>query len=198
MPISFPSPPEQSVLVLQEAIEKIFRIPLLNQIFANRIVQLDDLEISFAHRIYSARLDYLAEGTGLERVILSSWRYLIGSSLSSNKLVAEVNVDSSGEKHIFSQVCDDPACRSLDSIFKKAIADLSVANQDLIFQVLRVPALLVSFIWFRSQSEDNDLFVALPSVSNFIEARRYGKQELVQELQNLAREKLANSTTKTN
>jgi hypothetical protein len=124
------------------------------------------------HPVYLLLLPDILAGRGLAAARLVSWRYLLmqGSEAVAS---AEVNTDSSQERHSFASVHHGYDNRAiLDAVAQLEVSPVSAAG-DFELRLLRIPALMTVAVWFYGASGIGLLMAIPPANSYFVQREIY-------------------------
>jgi hypothetical protein len=181
MPLDFPSPPQESLVSLQEGLQ---RLPARNKYaFATEAAGGQPPSISLAHEVFVLNPQDVVAGKGLDSATATSWRYILnqqaaGAFGNSSTATAEVVYD--GGAHVFSNLQHGSVGNATRQAIEVASKLPAVQNGAFDLRVLRMPATRVDSVWLKSKSGSGDIVVPIRSAIETLSAfRAYDSEEFL-------------------
>ncbi|HET7544089.1 MAG TPA: hypothetical protein VFK05_29660 [Polyangiaceae bacterium] len=187
MPLRFQNPPDASFERLTEALGTAASGAVGMKTARS---SLPTVGLTRPHPVYALGLEQIVQGGDLSHVKPVGWRYFIEGS-DGKTVAAEVYLTHQPPGHRMGALNRGKSVEgTLDQLAKaNNDARFSAATYDV--QLLRVPALCLSFLWLKAPEDHGDSFVAIePTFSPFSAGEVCSVTELEQRLKPLAIERL--------
>lgn len=150
------------------------------------------LDVAAPHDVYTLGLDALEAGQGLDAAELVARRVLI---MRARDAVATAELDESETL----SATEGPFAAATAAAISQVESWPAVAEGDYELRVLRLPALYFMALWLKDESGNDDLIVPLEPAPDGIEGGRgYDEEEIVGELRERARARLAEADDEAN
>lgn len=135
------------------------------------------VDIKLPHPVYDVGLKDLADGKGLSKAALVSWRYLLSDGESTS--IAEVSTPRGKKQpHAFAMLNRGPFVASLVETVEAATKNKTLAKTKYDLAVLHVPALYVLALWLRSDKAGKNIVIPLaPAPAPLTAGKSYSEEE---------------------
>src|SRR5581483_7024275 len=183
MPIRFQQPPSVSDEVVRKGLNEVAQTHRFGIAAETIGGAIDTSNITSPHIVFSARLDNLRDGKGVESAQPESWRYFVGSRS------AEVGIGG-GRQNNFLGVNTGPFNEGMQRTLQSVESDPRVQAEDFECRLLRVNALSLAALWLKNKGKGDDLIIPLgPAPAPFVAEKIYGRTEYNELLTKAARSK---------
>jgi hypothetical protein len=189
MPVTFPTPPSDSLSALQDGLRNVRAAQQLDPRGGSLALAVAPTAKTMRpHPVYELGLNDLAAGKGIEAARPVAWRYLLVAN-NQTKQAAEIIPDPLGGGSLFGALTtgfvagEEEALRVADQL-------PDVRQRAYEIRALRVPALYVMSLWLKDTKGNEDRFIVMPPAFAPIKSLLvYTTGDLIAILQSLAAQK---------
>ncbi|HYP48092.1 MAG TPA: hypothetical protein VEQ61_05595 [Thermoleophilaceae bacterium] len=187
MTLRVADPTRESVEVVQQNLSELAGRSAFRGRALGRVNPLN-VALAAPHDVYSLGLEELAEGASIDSAQPVGRRFMV---MDGDRPVASAEVAGRQDGSGF-QANEGPFVAATARAIEQAEEDPELADGDYELRVLRIPALYLMALWLKDENGDGDLVIPLdPAPTPLESGRRYRPEEVLAELQTVARERLS-------
>ena len=190
MPVSLAQPPQ--------AVEELTRAKLVEiagrndfRVAALTAAKPEGLTLTSGHAVYNLGLRDLVNGTPLDRLAVTSWRFIVDTH-GAEATAAETLGGHDAKAAEFSSVNAGPFVAGTTEAFAAVAKDPAFAQGQWESRVLRIPALYILAVWTHPTGAGDDLFRPISPAPPYLDPmRNYRWDEFVAAVRPEAEKRLA-------
>lgn len=141
------------------------------------------VELHMPHAVYVGTLEAFAGDNALEKTQLKAWRQLLTTD-SQTFAAVEVQADSQQKATTFSHINEGPYVEGTVSTLRQVRNLTQIQSGQYQFSLLRIPALYIVALWFKSKTGKDDILVPLAPTPSYFKA---GQDYTITEFENIIR-----------